>query len=336
VAIEQVGARLRAPRDDDERAAELTVAGVLRLLSTGASGSILMALGEGPLRTKELTERVSGYSPRTIYRHAAKLAQLGLIERDEEPGVPSKVVHDLTEPAGRELRDLVDAYANASLGRLRNGEIGAHEWGSLALLADLWESGMVEALNLGPRTPTELSRAEHGLSFHQVSRRANLFAIGGFIRAAADVPRRRRYALTEKSRRAMALIAGVGRWRRRHVVPEGMTGLTAGEAAGLLRTVLPLAALPAHVGERFEIEVVPTRGDESGKETVWGEVGKDGSVTISRKRPGKTNCSVSGTVAAWVDAVLDGPGKGLSARGDSRLVEECLRRLQGALWEPQS
>src|SRR5690242_10065934 len=234
------------------RDSDLTITGVLRLLGAGASGSILMALRNGPLRTKELTEAVPGYAPRTIYRYSAKLAELGIVEREEEPGVPSKVVHRLTDPSGRELADLIDTYADASLGRLPNGEIGAHEWGSFALVADLWESGMVGALQQGSRSLTELSQGAHALSFHQVSRRANLFAIGGFIEETTEGTRYRRFALTERSRRAMALIAGIGRWRRRHVLPKGTTGLTSSEAARLIRTVLPLVSLPEYPGKNFE------------------------------------------------------------------------------------
>lgn len=319
--------------EDEQRAAGLTTVGLLRLLSSGASGSILMALGDGPLRTKELTERVPGYAPRTVYRYASRLAQIGVVERHEEPGVPSKVVHSLTEPAGRELRDLVDAYADASLGRLPSGEIGAHEWGSLALLADLWESGMIEELNLGPRSPTELSRGDHGLSFHQVSRRAGLFAIGGFVEETTSAPRQRRYVLTEKARRAMVLIAGIGRWRRRHVVPKGMAGLTAREAAALLRTVLPLVSLPEQGGKGFELEIDPHAGDETGRQSVWGEIAADGTVTGRLDPLTEVESSAHGNVVAWIDALLDGPRKEFSVRGDVRLLDECLRRLQAALWE---
>jgi DNA-binding HxlR family transcriptional regulator len=168
-----------------------------------------MALGGGALRTKELTERVRGYTPRTVYRYASKLTELGVIERHEEPGVPSKVLYSLTKPRGRELHDLVEAYAVASLARLPGGEIDAHAWGSLALLADLWEAGMIEELNHGPRSPTELSRGEHGLSYHQVSRRASLFAIGGFIEElSSNGGRRRSYALTARA------LAGAASHRR--------------------------------------------------------------------------------------------------------------------------
>lgn len=330
MAVEQAGEGRSA--EGHERQAELSTAGLLRLLSSGASGSILMALGDGPLRTKELTERVPGYAPRTVYRYASKLAQIGVVERDEEPGVPSKVVHSLTEPAGRELRDLIDAYADAALGRLPSGEIGAHEWGSLALLADLWESGMIEELNLGPRSPTELSRGDHGLSFHQVSRRAGLFAIGGFVAETASAPRQRRYVLTEKARRAMALIAGIGRWRRRHVVPKGMTGLTAREVAGLLRTVLPLVSMPEHDGKSFELEIDPHAGDETGRQFVRGEVVADGTVSGCLKQLTDVDSSARGSVAAWVDSLLGAPQKELSVRGDAQLLDECLRRLRVALW----
>src|SRR5215212_1116746 len=89
-------------QEEDACVAGASTADVLRLLGAGATGAILMALGEGPLRTKELTQRVPGYAPRTIYRYSGKLAELDVIEREEEPGVPSKVVHTLTEDCGSE------------------------------------------------------------------------------------------------------------------------------------------------------------------------------------------------------------------------------------------
>lgn len=311
---------------------ELSVAGVLRLLSAGACGAIVMALGEGPLRTKELTERVPGYAPRTIYRYTSKLAQIGVIERNEEPGVPSKVVHNLTEPSGSELQALVEAYAKASLSRLPNGEISSHDWGALALLADLWESGMLDELNFGPRSPTELARGEHGWSFHQVSRRAGLFAIGGFIAEVPTLERRRKYLLTDKSRRAMALIAGIGRWRRKHVAAAKGIGLTVDEVAELMRTALPLVSLPDQAGRSFVLEIVPDGGEAREVEFVWGEIGADGAVASGRSPLTDTDASARGSSGEWVDAVFEGPRDGLSGRGDAQLLDEGLQELHAALW----
>lgn len=310
----------------------MTTAETLRLLGAGASGAILMALGEGPLRTMELTERVRGYAPRTVYRYANKLTDLRVIERHEEPGVPSKVIHNLTQHCGRELHDLVEAYAAASWNRLAGEEIDAHGWGSLGLVADLWESGMVEELNLEPRSLTELARGDHGLSYHQVSRRARLFAIGGLVQEVPASGRRRCVALTDKARRAMGLVAGIGRWRRRHVVSDGEVGLDVGEVAELLRATLPLVSLPEHREKSVRIDVLDSNGVEGDEETVWGCVEADGSLVSCAEPQAEAHARARGQSTAWVDAVLDGPPLSVSAEGDKGLIETCVARLHAVLW----
>lgn len=313
------------PPTSENGSAELGTLDLLRLLSAGASGAILMALGDGRLRTKELTEQVRGYTPRTVYRYTSKLTEIGVIERREEPGVPSKVIHSLTQPGGQELHSLMEAYAEASLSRLPSGEIDAHAWGSLALLADLWESGMINELNFGPCSLTELARGPHGLSYHQVSRRANLLAIGGFVHELSAGGRRRRsYVLTDKARRAMALVAGIGRWRRRHALSGGKAGLNAGEAAAALRTALPLVALPEHGGKNFGIGVA--------EEDVWASIKPDGSVLSSASAPADLDGHVRGEAKTWVDTLLDGPSEDLVVEGDSHLIRTCFSRLHAALW----
>ncbi|HEX5526695.1 MAG TPA: hypothetical protein VFX44_05795 [Solirubrobacterales bacterium] len=283
-----------------------------------------MALGDSGLRTKELTERVRGYTPRTVYRYTSKLTEIGITERHEEAGVPSKVTHSLTNPCGRELHDLVEAYATASLSRLPNGEIDAHAWGSLTLLADLWEARMIEVLHRGPQSPTELSRGPHGLSYHQVSRRASLFAIGGFIEERQDNGRRRRYALTERARRAMALVAGVGRWRQRHLVAEGEMAMTPGEAASALRTALPLVALPEQTGKGLQIKV--------GTEKIRVRIEDHGGLREGEPLVPNVDGEARGKVEAWLDALVTGSTSGIRTEGDSALTETLLSHLYRALW----
>lgn len=329
-----IGESTTRPLDSEGEAIQggrITTAETLRLLGAGASGAILMALGEGPLRTKELTERVRGYAPRTVYRYASKLTELGVIERHEEPGVPSKVVHNLTRPCGQELHELVEAYATASWTRLAGGEVDAHGWGSLGLLADLWESGMIEELNLEPRSLTELARGNHGLSYHQVSRRATLFAIGGFVQEVPSSGRRRCVGLTDKARRAMALVAGIGRWRRRYVVSDGEAGLDVGEVAGLLRATLPLVSLPEHPEKSLRIDILSSNGTK-GEETVWGRVEGDGTLVSHAEPEAEADARAEGKSTAWVDAVLDGPPLSVSAQDDEGLIEACVGRLHAVLW----
>jgi len=321
---------------EDACVAGAGTADVLRLLSAGATGAILMALGEGPLRTKNLTERVPGYAPRTIYRYAGKLAELEVVDREEEPGVPSKVVHALSDPCGTELYTLVNRFADASLTRLPDGRIDAHAWASLGLLADLWEAGMVHDLSCEPQSPTDLARGSHGLSYHQVNRRAGLFKTSGLVCEFEGVGRRRLYGLTEKTRRKMGLIAGIARWRHHHVVAEDEEGLTAAEMATVLRVALPLAKLPKHKGKSLRLSIRTEEEDAGGEgEEIWVEVTGDGSVHSCADPPASPSGWGRGKVSAWIPVMLDGDVQRVLVGEDEKLVADCLASLYEVLWTPQ-
>lgn len=320
---------------DDACVAGASIADLLRLLSAGATGAILMALGEGPLRTKNLTEAVPGYAPRTIYRYAGKLAELEVIEREEEPGVPSKVVHTLTDPCGAELYVLVNRFADASLTRLPDGRIDAHAWAALGLLGDLWEAGMVEDLACEARSPTELARGSHGLSYHQVNRRAGLFKTGGLLDEWEGPGRRRCYGLTDKTRRKMGLVAGIARWRHHHVVADDEEGMTAEEMATALRAALPLVKLPQHRGKCLTLHVLREDEERGGEgERVWAEIEADGTVHSCAEPTPKTDGWGRGKIETWIPVVLDGKVKVLVS-GDGDLIGDCLGGLYEALWSPQ-
>lgn len=312
-----------------------STADVLRLLSAGATGAILMALGEGPLRTMQLTERVPGYSARTIYRYAGRLAELEVISRDEEPGVPSKVVHTLTDECGAELFQLVNRFADASLTRLPDGRIDAAAWASLGLLADLWETGMVEDLACEGRSATELSRGSHGLSYHQVQRRAGLFKTGGLVAVSRGEGNRRCYELTEKTRRTMGLVAAIARWRHRHVIADDEEGMTAAEMATLLRTALPLASAPVDAGKCLRLGV---RGeDENGEpqgDEVWAEAEVGGVLQSCVEAPADPHGWADGTVTEWILVLLDGAADEVERGGEEGKIAAVLTSLHETLWAP--
>jgi DNA-binding HxlR family transcriptional regulator len=321
--------------ENDVCVAGASTTDVLRLLSAGASGAILMALGEQPLRTKSLTEAVPGYAPRTIYRYAGKLAELEVIDREEEPGIPSKVVHRLSDPCGTELYELVNRFADASMTRLPDGRIDAHAWAALGLLGDLWEAGMVEELACEPKSPTELARGHHGLSYHQINRRAGLFKTAGLLTEEQGPGRRRCYALSEKTRRKMGLIAGVARWRHHHVVAEDEQGMTATEMATVLRVLLPLAELPERAGKclrlsvRAEEDVAGAEGEE-----VWAEVEPGGAIRSCATAPADPDGWGRGEVKDWIPVILDGRDDQVLVGGEEELVCDALRRLHETLWSP--
>jgi DNA-binding HxlR family transcriptional regulator len=321
--------------EGDECVPGASIADMLRLLSAGATGAILMALGEGSLRTKDLTKQVPGYSPRTIYRYAGRLAELDIVERETEPGVPSKVVHALTTSCGRDLYELVDRFAAASMTRLPDGRVDAHSWASLGLLADLWEAGMVEELACDPKTPTELARGTHGLSYHQVNRRAGLFETAGLICEWEEATRRRYYALTEKTRRAMGLVAAIGHWRHRHAVAGDEVGMAREEMATVLKTVLPLARVPQHAGRCLQIQVLDKdEGPGAEGESVWAEVDEDGALLSCASAASQVDGWARGEVEAWMPALLDGKPRRVRVGGDEQLAGDFLTALHAAIWTP--
>lgn len=295
-----------------------------------------MALGEGSLRTMELTERVPGYSSRTIYRYSEKLAEMGIVEREEEPGVPSKVVHSLADPCGSEIHDLVRSYAEASLNWSSDGRIDAHSWAFVGLLADLWESGMAEELSCEARSPTELAQGSHGLSYHQVNRRAALFEAGGLLCKRPGRGRRRCYALTEKARRAMTLITGIGRWRHHHVLAKEEEGMTAAEMATVLRASLQLVKLPDHAGACLRMGVLGRdEGKDAEGEAVWAEIEADGTVHSCVEPPPTVDAWARGGVSDWTRAILDGKAERLRKGGKAKIAAACLAGVHRALWEPR-
>lgn len=335
MTIQALSSGLRPSRDDGVCAAGATIADVLRLLSAGATGPILMALGEGPLRTKELTQQVPGYTPRTIYRYAGRLAELEVIEREEGSGVPSKVVHRLAEPWGSELYELVNRFADASLTRLPDGRIDAQTWASLGLLADLWETGMIEQLSCGARSPTELAQGPHGLSYHQVNRRAGLFAASGLLSEVEGSAGRRRYSLTEKTRGTMGLVVGIARWRHHHVIAEDEEGMTGEEMVKALRAVLPLVKIPPHRGKGLRLDVLEAKGlAGAAAAAVWAKVEADGTVYNRAEPTPNTEGWARGKIGAWIRAVLDGNPEKVMIRGDGDLVADCLNGVHAALWSP--
>jgi DNA-binding HxlR family transcriptional regulator len=330
-------AQMQPSQEDDACISGASIADILRLLGAGAAGAILLALGEGPLRTMELTQRVPGYVPRTIYRYSSRLAELEVLEREEEAGVPSKVVYTLSDPCGTELHDLINRFADTSMTRLPDGRIDAHAWAALGLLADLWEAGMVAELACEPRSPTELARGPHGLSYHQVNRRAGLFRRAGLLGEEEARGRRRSYALTHKARRTMGLIVGIARWRQHHVVAEDEEGITAEEMATVLQAALPLTSVPQHARKFLELRLMD-EVDPPGAEgdVVWAEVKPDGAVHSCVEAAASPDGWGRGKAGGWVPAILEGRSTSVLVGGDEELLSDCLAELSEVLWRPEA
>jgi DNA-binding HxlR family transcriptional regulator len=309
------------------------IASILNVLGGGAAGEILLALGRGPLRTKQLTKRVPRFASRTVYRRVATLVELGLIDRREQAGVPSTVVHRLKEPAGRELVRLLKRYGPPAVSISDVGKINESSWVLLSLLGEMWSSGWIDQFSRGVRTPTELSESTPGWTFHQVNRRLHLLASVGLLKECEKRGRGRHYQLTEEARRATGLVAALGRWRQRHAVGVGGPGLLVQEMATVTRTCLPLVALSTHrdVGIRLGIAGVVDGNGGSGSAVLHARANWKGTIHCSNSDSAPADGWAIGTVETWLGAMLDGSRGRMRVGGDLKLVDSCLIQLHESL-----
>jgi DNA-binding HxlR family transcriptional regulator len=312
---------------------DFSVADLLGLVGTGVAGEILAALAQKPLRTRRLTERVAKCAPRTVYRHAGKLAQQGLIVREEGEGVPSVVIYRLSD-RGRELFQLLDVHASRVLARTPMGPEDGW-WTSLALLGEMWSSGWAAELSSESRSLTELSELTPGMSFHQVNRRVHLLRATGLLCESAHTGRGKRYKLTTSTRRRMALIAGIGAWRERHGIAETQRGLTGPEAATVLRVALPLVRLRDHPGTQIMLGVVGARatGGGRGTEVLLLKVGRGGYLRCLPESSRPADAWAAGTVDVWLSSLIDGDRSRMRMGGAVGAVETCLDQLRAILWD---
>jgi DNA-binding HxlR family transcriptional regulator len=309
---------------------------LIKRLGSGASGPILMTLKEGPRRTQSLTDQIPKYAPRTVYRYLERLSKLGLVDRQEEAGVPTTVVHHLSRRSGREMVRLLSAHLDL-MGESA-GWRNPDTWTTLGLLGELWEAGWIEDLSRGSHTPTELAERTADLSFHQVNRRMRMLRAKGLLEEHPSRARGRRYLLAPRARQGMALIVGLARWRENYLWDGPAASLTVPEMGTVLRVLLPLIKLPEHPGKRLKLGVVgrANNAESTATELVTGEVGLDGSAFIEADNSLRASAWALGTINTWSAVILNGNRGRLRVGGDLALVDDGLTRLYDALWQPEA
>jgi DNA-binding HxlR family transcriptional regulator len=306
------------------------VADLLSLIGDGVNGLILMALGPRSLRTKKLTEKVPTCAPRTVYRHARRLAELGLIDRQETEGVPSTVVHRLS-PAGRDLYRLLDDFCQASPSRLSAPGAGEGVWRFCGLLGEMLANGWVEALSREALSATELAELTPGMSIHQGHRRIQQLISWNLLYVGTARVRDKRYLLSDQTRYGMALVTALGHWRQRHLPGAGpQGGLDVREMATALRVALPLIELREYPEMSIKLGVAGTENGKRGTETLSARISPGGATRSVRERP-STDAWALGTVDTWLKALVDGDGDRMRVGGNLDLVASCLKQLREVL-----
>lgn len=310
-------------------ASHLSVVDLLRLLTEGPCGSLFLTLGEGPLRTGELTRRLQGYAPRTVYRHMAKLLQAGLVERRKEEGVPSTVVYRLARSKGRSLFKLLLRHE----GVFGNPAMDQEAWTKLLLLGELCELGWIEQLGEGSRSSTELAESAVGVSFHQAHRRVQLLRENNLLAEVGLTRRSSQYQLTEQALRGIAVMLDLARWRQRYVLADPSPGVTVPEVIAALAAWLPQLEDDEQPGAAVKLGVAGLLepGGAKGSETLTKRIGRDGEGAAGSQDDGNIAAWAAGTTHHWLSALLDGRLDQIRLGGDVRLANSCLKQLHEGL-----
>jgi DNA-binding HxlR family transcriptional regulator len=305
----------------------------LSLVAAPLNISVLQVLASGPSSLIELRGAV-GAPPTTLRGHLRELTALGLIEQHRQAAFPGKVDYDLTE-RGKDLSRFTDVVASwlaeSPRGALTLGSDGAKS--ALKALTEGWSTKLVRALAAKPLALTELASLFSELSYPSLERRLTAMKLAGQLETRAANSRGRPYFVTEWLRRATGTLLAASRWERRNLAAETppMVGLDV-EAVLLLAAPMLAPAPEARGSCRLAVQVQNGQPAQFAGAIVTVESG--GVSSCSTKLRGDTDAWVSGSAAAWLEALIGGDVECLEIGGDCSLGVELVIGLHDALFAP--
>jgi DNA-binding HxlR family transcriptional regulator len=302
---------------------------VLLMLSDALNASILRLLAHGALPVTQLQDRMGPISRTTRFGRLRELEELGVIMREKEGGTPP-LTHCMLSPAGRELlivlRRLRHWLAEHPTGTASEGDLlGAAETKALALG---WNSTIVRWLAEQPCSLTVLdAQSPPEVSYHELRKARRALSDTGLIAGVPSGDRRKPYEPTAWMRRAVGSLAAAVRWER-DFLPDAGTRSIALEAETLL---LLLAAAPGEMPEELNGTCTLRLGDSaeisigvSGGRIAW----------FAAEQNSQAESEISGSLDAWLDALVERKTVDLRMEGGLRLTTGLLTGLLNPLFAP--
>jgi DNA-binding HxlR family transcriptional regulator len=309
---------------------------VLSLIAGPLTVPILHAHLDEPLRLPDLRERIGGAAQTTLRAQVGNLRGIGALERKVVGGMPYTVENRLTE-VGRDVLAVAE-IVETWLGRAPQGPIvlgSEAAKGAIRALVGGWGSTMLRALAARPLSLTELSSVIGNHSYPALERRLSAMRAARQVEPKPNGERGAKpYGVTEWTRLAVAPLVAAGRCECRHLA--GVTDPLARidiEAAFLLS--VPLVTF--HATRRgscvFGVDTGTAKYEESADRLagVQVEIENGDVVSCSSRLELEPSTWALGSVAAWVDAILDGSFDRLRFGGeDEALARGLVTRLHSA------
>ena len=195
-----------------------------------------------------------------------------------------------------------------------------------------WASTVVHAVAAGPRTEAEVREAVGVLDggdrrAHRAERRGGPLSRPSPEESDGEP----RFEASEWLRLAIAPLAAAARMELRHP-REDVAPIAAADTEAALRLTLPLLRMKSGISGSCALEVELDEGVLGSPVAMTVRIEEGRVVACEQGADPGADASISGTTAAWLDAVIDGSQTGLATGGDWRLPRELLGGLRKALF----
>lgn len=308
---------------------------VLTLLADPLNCLILQSLSQGAKRQVELRREADSPAQSTLRTHLGDLEAIEAIVKRRRNAFPGVLEYEL-QPPGRELR-LVAATLERWLATAPDGPLALSSGGAKAAikaLAEGWSTSILRALAARPLSLTELDCVIGSLSYPSLERRLSSMRLAGQIEPLPANGRGTPYAVTKWLRQAVAPLVAATRWERRHV-PSQTAPIGRLDTEGVLLLAVPLVRLPGATSGTCRMAVEISNGSARRLAGVMVDV-KDGEVASCTSRlQGSPEAWASGSVSAWLSAVIEADVAAIELGGDGRLAHALLAGLHGSLFRAE-
>lgn len=304
----------------------------LNLLATPLNAPILRALQDGAKTQLDL-QHETGHPPQTTLRaQLKKLGRAGMVEKRKRSSFPGVLEYELSA-AGRDLLPVIDSLQRW----LDQAPEGPSELGSppgkvvVKALAEGWSTRMLRALAARPLTLTQLDGVISSHNYPSLERRLVSMRLVGVVEACPGEDRGTPYTVSDWARRGMASILAAARWEQRHASAE-TAPLSRGdiEAAFMLSARL-LSFLSTGISASCHLAVeLPDREDPS-RAGVLLNIDEGRLASCTTRLEGRPDAWVTGSLAAWLTALLDHDLAGLEMEGDLGLARIVIGSLHDGL-----
>lgn len=302
----------------------------LSLLSIPLNVSVLRALRDEPTALIDL-RRAVGFPPESTLRaYTRSLTEEGVLERRRE-GFPGAVTFALA-PAGEELlaiADVLERWLNeAPEGPVPLGSSVAKT--ATRALIEGWSTKVVRALAARPLSLIELSRLIPDVTYPSLERRLTAMRLAGQIEVCPGANRGTNLQVSGWLRRSIAPLAVAVRWERRHGTSTQPLGRMDSEAAFLL--AVPLLRMSDELSGSCRLTVEFPRAKEHRVAGVTVQVRNGAVESCVSRLEGNATAWATGSVAQWLQALIDGDPVGLEVGGDGRLATAHVDGLHASLF----